>query len=114
MALRQREWSILIRPYYVDSRKNVTYYDKVPKAAKVADFGDGQTPDTPVALKGNAEGMEIGSTLPIDEGGWVVWYVTTSFPKLREKYKECLNTVPKQYIRVMEMIPVDTMVTPIS
>lgn len=111
--LKQREWVIFIRPYYQNSGGNNIYYKGTPKADK-RDFGEKSSSNDIVDLKGIAEGMEIGNSMPINEGGWVMWYKTTSFTKLREKYKECLTLVGKEMTTVVEIIPIDTMVTPIS
>lgn len=114
MALRQREWSILIRPYY-DKKSYRIDYEGVPKAGIKSDLGDTLAKyDIATPLKGVGEGMSPNDTLPIEEGGWVMWYKTTSFSKLREKYKECLGQVAKEMVRIVEIIPVDTMITPIS
>lgn len=118
MALRQREWAIFIRPYYLQdtsSGKPIRInYEGVPKAGRRSDLGDKDSDDIATPLLGVGEGMKHNSTLPYDEGGWVMWYKTTSFVKLREKYKECLTQVGKEMTRVVEIIPVDILVTPLS
>lgn len=111
-ALRQREWVIYARPYFVKNNGR-TYYTGVPKVGSVADMGNtGQ--DTAVAIKGVGEGMELNSKMEYDEGVWVVWYKTNSLPKLKEKYREILDIAGADHVRVVEMLPVDIMVTPIS
>lgn len=114
MALRQRQWMIMIRPYYTNDEGYDLYYTGTPKAGKSKDLGSNSSINTAEELKGNGEGMEANNTLPIDGGGWVVWYTTTSFAKVREKYKECLITVGRQHTKIVEVIPADTLVTPIS
>lgn len=112
-ALRQREWVIMIRPYYKKSGKFIIWYDGVPKAGSSSDLGEiGQ--DSATALKGVGEGMEVGSKMEYDDGGWVIWYKTNSFNKLRLKYKEILTETGSENIRVLELLPVDTLVTPLT
>lgn len=114
MALRQRTWGILVRPYYQDGEM-VVHYSGVPKAGIKSDLGSTNASyDTAKALKGNLEGMEEWNTVPADKGGWTMWYATTSYEKIKEKYKECLETHPKGHTRIVEIMPVDTMITPIS
>lgn len=112
-ALRQREWVIMIRPYH--TKGNITiWYDGVPKAGSNTDLGATSGTDTPTALKGIGEGMEATSKMQYDKGGWVIWYKTNSFNKLRLKYKEILADTGSDNIRVMEILPVDTLVTPLT
>lgn len=110
MALRQRTWSILIRPYHIRN-EFITHYTGTPKASG-SDVG--LTGSTNVSLEGEGEGMEDWNTVGTDEGGWVMWYTTTSYPRLREKYGECLKTHPSNMVRIVELMPVDIMVTPRS
>ena len=113
-TLRQREWVILTRPYYYDAQTQTNiFYDKVPKCGWSSDLGK-TGPNTATALVGVNEGMETGSNMPIDKGGWVMWYKTNSFPKLREKYRKCLDFYPREHTRIIEIIPADIMVTPVS
>lgn len=112
-ALRQREWIIYIRPYYIN--KDITiWYSGVPKAGIISDLGNTSGTDNATALKGVGEGMEVGTKMEYDKGGWVIWYKTNSFQKLREKYKEILEKTGSDNIRVAEMLPVDILVSPLS
>lgn len=111
-ALRQREWIIYIRPYWVDKASRI-YYTGIPKVGYTSDMGKTGT-DTATPIKGVGEGMEQGSTMEYDEGVWVVWYKTNSFVKAREKYREIIEVAGAEYVRVVEMLPVDMMATPIS
>lgn len=111
-ALRQREWLIMIRPYYVKGQATV-WYAGVPKAGLTTDLGAVGT-DTATALKGVGEGMEAGTKMTYDEGGWVIWYKTSSFPKLKIKYKEILEKTGSDNVRIMELLPVDTLITPLT
>ena len=112
MALRQREWAILIRPYYMKDNIRINYTG-TPKAGYSSDLGYNST-NTATELSGEAEGMDEEDTLPIEKGGWVLWYKTISYEKLRRKYKECLDTIGKEHTRIVEMIPTDIMITPFS
>ena len=113
--LRQRTWVIMIRTYYNRSMGGNTVridYKGVPKAGYSSDLGfDGDNYATP--LRGNGEGGTDGSA-PMETGGWTMWYSSTSFKKVRQKYKEILIQTAKENIRVVEMIPTDTLVTPLS
>lgn len=113
-ALRQREWVIMTRPYYVKDNKFTVWYSGVPKAGLTSDLGATTGMDVATNLKGVGEGMEVGSKMEYDEGGWVIWYKTNSFNKLRLKYKEILTRTGSENIRVMELLPVDTLVTPLT
>lgn len=113
MALRQRTWVILLRPYYNSASDTKLHYAGVPKAGLKTDLGIATDYDTMVALKGVGEGMEEGG-IEVDKGGWVMWYATTSYPLLREKYKQCLEEHAMEHTRIVEVVPVDTMVTPIA
>ena len=112
MALRQREWVIYIRPYYTKSSGGSTFridYANTPRAGRTGDLGYTTGQNTASSLKGVGEGGG-----DCDTGGWVMWYKTSSFKKLREKYKEILQLTSAQNIRIAEIINVDTMITPIS
>ena len=114
-ALRQREWIILVRPYYLSKSGSRIWYTGVPKAGIRTDLGDTNASyDTATALKGVGEGMETGSKMDYDKGGWTIWYKTNSFVKLREKYRELLDVAGADNVRVVEMLPVDILVTPLS
>lgn len=113
-ALRQREWIILVRPYHINPKGVKIWYTGVPKAGMVSDLGNTSGTDTAQALKGVGEGMESGTQMEYDKGGWVVWYKTNSFVKLREKYRELLDIAGADNVRVTEMLPVDILVTPLS
>lgn len=113
-ALRQREWVIYIRPYYVKGANNSrVYYTGDPKVGNVTDMGNtGQ--DTAVAIKGVGEGMELGTKMEYDKGTWVLWYKSNSFQKTKEKYREILALAGADYVRVVENLPVDVLITPNS
>lgn len=113
MALRERTWMILIRPYYGSGGKT-NYYTGTPKAGLVSDLGASTGQDLATALKGNEAGMEAWNQLDIDKGGWTAWYVTTSYDRLLEKYKECLVSHAKEFTRVVEVIPTDFIITPFA
>lgn len=116
MSLRQREWAVFIRPYDVRTIAGNDVripYTGEPKAMKRADLGyeiTGQ--DSPVTLEGAKEGEIDG--LECDGGGWVMYSKTSSFVKLREILKEMLDIYGKDYTRVVELIPLDTIVTPLT
>ena len=113
--LRQRTWAIFIRPYFNRAMSgNVVRidYKGVPKAGYVSDLGYIGV-DTATRLLGNGEGGTDGNA-KMETGGWTMWYSGTSFKQLREKYKEILQKTSKDNIRVVEMINVDTLITPIS
>lgn len=108
--LKQRIWVIMIRPYETESDTEM-YYTGVPKASP-GDFGQSGTGT--VNLKGNNEGQPSNSTIETTDGGWVDWFTTTSYPKLRMKYREALQTIPSQHVRVAEINPMDMEATPKS
>ena len=114
MAVAQRTWMILIRPYYGNGAKSI-YYTGVPKAGIKSDLNNPLADyDIATKLDGSGVGMENWNTIPIDDGGWTEWYVTTSYDRLREKYKECLKIHAKEYTRIVEVISTDIMITPMS
>lgn len=111
MALRQREWAIYIRPYHTRTISgNVVRIDftGTPKAGR-RDVGETSGTNTAIDLKGNGEGGG-----KVDTGGWTMWFKTTSFKLLREKYKEALQQTSAEQLRVVEIMNVDTLVTPLS
>lgn len=116
MSLRQREWAIFIRPYDAKGIGGNTIrvpYTGAPKAMEKADLGyqyDGD--DKPRTLKGAKEGEVDGLTC--DDGGWVMYSKTSSFVELREILKELLDVYGANYTRVTEIIPLDTLVTPLT
>lgn len=113
-ALRQRQFIIMIRPYY-DKGSFKVWYSGVPKAGVKTDLGNSLADyDTATPLKGIGEGMEVGSKMEYDKGGWIIWYQTNSFQKLKIKYKEILAITGSENVRVLEMLPVDTLVTPLT
>lgn len=112
MALRQRTWSILIRPFHTTKNGFITHYTDVPLASRVRLGQYTSGTDTLVELEGVGGGMEDWNTVGTDEGGWVMWYTTTSYPRLREKYGECVKTHPRDMVRIVELMPIDVMVTP--
>ena len=111
MALRQREWAIMIRPYYMkvmgSNRVRIDYVG-TPQAGRSRDLGYTGT-NSATDLKGAGEGGG-----DCDTGGWTMWYKDTSFKRLREKYKDLLQETTKENIRIVEVINVDTLITPIS
>ena len=113
--LRQRTFAIFIRPYFNRAMGgNVVRidYKGVPKAGNASDLGFVGV-NTATALSGNGEGGTESNAI-METGGWTMWYTGTSFKQLREKYKEILQQTSKDNIRVVEMINVDTLITPIS
>ena len=116
MSLRQREWAIFMRPYDSKSIGGNTIkvpYTGTPKAMEKADLGYQYTgDDRPISLKGDKEGQVDG--IPCDAGGWVMYSKTSSFTELREILKVLLDAYGKDYTRVVEIIPVDTLVTPLT
>lgn len=113
MATRQRTWMILFRPYYGKDEK-IMFYTNVPKAGAKSDLGMDSQYDVATTLKGNKEGMEEWNTMPIDGGGWVAYYTTTSPERLKEVYRECINKYGQQYTRVVEVLPFDIAITPFA
>lgn len=107
-SLKQRTWCIYIRPYQKNGEEKV-YYTGQPKTTKT-EGGQAQA----VSLYGEGEGKPVDSTMPYDKGGWVMWYKTNSFNLLREKYTELLKSCPREHTRVMELVEVDLLVTPLS
>ena len=112
--LRQRTWAIMIRPYHT---RNIgggvrINYKGVPKAGNASDLGYTGA-DYATRLEGNMLGGTDGTSEPI-LGGWTVWYTGTSFKKVRQKYKELLDQVAKEHTMVTEIIPADTLVTPLT
>ena len=104
--LRQRTWAIFIRSYYLTS------------GARLYDGGDRIYGSYPVVGggvpgRGNGEGGFDG-TAKMKTGSWTMWYTGDSFKKVRQKYKELLDVTPKEYIMVTEIIPADTLVTPLT
>lgn len=116
MSLRQREWAIFIRPY--EARKMGKSVVKVPyigepKAMAKADLGhEVQGLDYPITLKGTAEGENYN--IECDTGGWVMYSKTSSFVELRESLKMVLDEYGRDYTRVTEILPLDTLVTPLT
>lgn len=113
--LRQRTWAIMIRPYHNRALGGSTVridYKGAPKAGRSSDLGYTGS-DYATRLLGNGEGGTDGTAI-METGGWTMWYSSTSFKKVRQKYKEILSQTAKENIRVVEMIPTDLLVTPIS
>lgn len=108
--LRQRMWTIMIRPYTTESGTKM-HYTGTPKASR-SDFG--QTGTSEVSLSGNKGGQPNNSTMELTSGGWTEWYRTSSYPKLRVKYREALYEFPATHIMVVEIIPMDLEATPNS
>lgn len=111
-TLRQRTWAIYTRPYFLSKSGEAVVYTGIPKAGATSDMGESAGTDSAKLLKGVNEGKELTSTMPYETGGWVQWYKTGSFIKLKEKYKELSEKVGSQHIQVVEIIPIDTLVTP--
>lgn len=112
--LRQRTWAIFIRPYYNRSMGGGLVrieYKGVPKAGYRSDLGFTTGQDTAIALLGNGEGGTDG-TAEMELGGWTMWYTSTSFDQVRDKYKEILKHTAKDNVRIVEMLPTDMIITP--
>lgn len=108
--LRQRTWAIFIRPYYMLNGRIRIDYLGAPKAAD-SDVGTPQPRGYAVTLRGNGEGGS-DSTAEIEVGGWTMWYISTSFDQIRDKYKDILKETSKENIRIVEMLPTDMIITP--
>lgn len=105
MKLRQRKWIIWIRPRYSTKDDGVTTYSGVPYAPSLS--GGSYT-----SLSGMGAGMEENSSVEYKKGCYVQWYATTSFVKLKQKYKELLDIQPNSTIIITEEIPMDTIIYP--
>ena len=108
MSLRQREWAIYMRPYYMRGTTRIDYTG-APKASD-SDVLTDRPRGVSVTLRGDAEGNDRA-----DNGSWVMYYKTNSFKKLREIYKDLLEQdVNAKHLRVAEIVDVSMMITPIS
>lgn len=113
--LRQRTWAIMIRPYYNRSMGGGTVridYTGVPKAGYTSDLGF-QGTNSATAMRGNGEGGDDG-TATNETGGWTSWYTSTSFKQIRQKYKELLELTSKDNAIIVEILPTDTLITPLT
>ena len=114
--LRQRTWAIFIRPYYERSMGGHLIridYQGVPKAGYISDLGFQGGTNTATALKGNGEGGSDGTAI-MEMGGWTMWYTSTSFSQIKEKYKAILEDTAKENIKIVEILPTDLLVMPLS
>lgn len=112
--LRQRTWAIMIRPYHIRSIGGGVRidYKGVPKAGNSSDLGY-QGTNSATALDGNGRGGFGGGAMPIT-GGWTVWYIDTSFKNIKEKYKKLLQETSRDNALIVEILPTDTLITPLS
>ncbi|MFR4987445.1 MAG: hypothetical protein ACLUCH_08640 [Lachnospirales bacterium] len=105
MAIRQEQYAIYVRPYVEVSSKINIFLDK-----GMAIY----MPDPLQKIQGstcNHKKIEGANT---ENGIWFLVFESMSLDKIRAKYKELIETIGKDYIKVEKKVPMDALITPIS
>lgn len=113
MALKQRTWAILIRPFIKTAEGEFEYYTEMPYRPAKQGSGISQ-------LAGAFEGMSIAwkeqnpSTIMAEGGAWSVFSIETSYEEFRSTMEYALRLHPKNMVRGIEYVSTGTIATPFA
>ena len=102
MAIRQEKYVIYVRPHIK------TTYDNVP----VTIFADSSTSLFIIDPKSDADCPHISLQKKPDEEFWIAYYYDNSLDKIRVKYKELIDDLGEEYVKVQKNVPTDTLIKP--
>ena len=105
--LKQRTWVIMVRPCVASGTTTVAISDMLGKVTVPGISGE-QT------LKPWKEAVPSPDGVPISGGCWTEWHRTRSYINLIREVRKLLKTISRNDVLVMEVIDVDTMITPRS
>lgn len=105
MALKQKTFKIYTRikidingnPVYMGKNLNVYMNDPFSKPQ------GGQDPHVPAEVGGEKQ-----------DGLWVEVFSTTSYDQAKVEYKKLLKTIGREFIKMEEVVPMGTIISPIS
>ena len=105
--LKQRTWAIMVRPCVVSGTTIVAIDNQLGKV-NVPGISSEQV------LKPWTEAVPASDGVPINGGCWTEWHRTRSYINLIREVRKLLKTISRNDVLVMEVIDVDTMITPRS
>ncbi len=106
MAIRQEEYWIYSRVNFNIGQGLKIYADKKTKY---------YMPNPLISTSGNGCNLTLIEQSEGDDSGlWELIFKSSSIEQTRAKYKELLQTIGQDYLKVEKRIPKDIMVTPIS
>lgn len=104
--LKQRTWVIMVRPCVVSGDTITTISNQLGRVTMPM-IGE-------QVMKPWTEAIPVTDGVPINGGCWTEWHRTRSYINLLREMRKLLKTISRNDVLVMEVIDVDTMITPRS